>query len=84
MELSELLNTCAGSPRDDWNVIGQVGDRTHASYKPNLAIGLAWGIDEGATPFEEDWVPRSPAGKAGVRSTVDSTTTATSSTRSIT
>lgn len=87
MRLSELLNTCARSSPDDWNLITCWGARAgpsyldqfmpgeyggefqvrhnehsmRASYKPDVSVGIAWGLDpdnvfpEDRRTFKEAW-----------------------------
>ena len=61
MTLDELVAACVASSAADWLVhedgghpVDPRGQPARAAYKPDLAIGLAWGLVV-TDPFQEPW-----------------------------
>lgn len=78
MGLEELRRLIAHSDRGDWNVISCFGrpfflpwrpggefneHHARAAYRPNLAVGIAWGITDNED-FHEDWSEKFPVQRA--------------------
>jgi hypothetical protein len=73
MTLDELLRTCANSASEDWNVLHLADDAPamYAAYRPDLSIGLRWGIPDPA-PYWETWLAFLETGEEGIpRSAVE-------------